>query len=236
MKSSHLKRFVVVGILLSSSGVLAGELPEDLAIVDSDPPANFVDSCQDRHANSRQQGIRVVHLVFDQPVALELDDLRVLTTGSHAPAILALNGEDENWTVLLDGPLPAGEASAISIGKGLCWVAFGSLPGDVNGDLVSDQDDVSALQDAIAAGSQDPQYDIDRDGEVNTADLDRLAVILSGSDGGRAWQGEIFDVSTMFIVCCCSAPPGICSDTMPNCPQGWQDVPCPCTLTSCPPF
>ena len=224
--------------LLTVPTALGQELPEDLEIVWSDPPQGYVDVLQDRDANRVPQGTTVISLEFNQPVVLTQSHVAVLTTGPDAPSILSVDGENETWSILLDGPIPAGEATAISIGKGLAWVAFGSLPGDVNSDCVSDQNDVAALAAAVQAGSQNVElFDIDRNGQVEAADVARLRALLSGSDGGTAWDGKQLYPTTLSITCCCSPPIGlfsVCADTMATCPGGWTEVPCPCTPSSCP--
>ena len=238
MKRSHLIVLLALVPLLTTTAALAQQLPEDLEIVSSDPPQGHVDVLQDHDANRVPQGTTVISLEFNQPVVLTEAHVKVLTTGTNAPSIISVDGEDETWSILLDGPIPPGEATAISIGKGLAWVAFGSLPGDVNCDYVSDRNDVAALAAAVRAGSQNLElFDIDRNGQVEAADVARLQVLFSGSDGGTAWDGKQLDPTTLSITCCCSPPIGpfgFCTDTMASCPGGWTEVPCPCSASSCP--
>ena len=238
MKRSYLIVLFTLVPFLTTPAVIAQELPEDLEIVWSDPPQGQVDVLQDRDANRVPQGSTVISLEFNQPVVLTQSHVVVLTTGPNAPSILSVDGENETWSILLDGPIPAGEATAISIGKGLAWIAFGSLPGDVNGDYVSDQNDVAVLRAAVRAGSQNVElFDIDRNGQVEAADVARLQVLLSGSDGGKAWDGKQLDPTTLTLICCCIIiTPGSstqCVDWLANCPLGWYEILCPCTPTSC---
>ena len=237
MKRSHLIVLSTLVPLLTVPVALAQQLPEDLEIVWSDPPQGHVDVLQDRDANRHAQGTTVVSLEFNQPVALTKNDVEVLSTGPNPPSVISVAGGDETWSILLDVPVAAGEATAISIGEGLAWVAFGSLPGDVSCDYVSDRNDVAALQAAVQAGSQNVElFDIDRNGRVEAADVARLQVLLSGSDGGTAWAGKQLDPARLVIICCCMIPTGtssLCADTMLTCPPGWLEVPCPCTSSSC---
>jgi hypothetical protein len=196
-----------------------------------------VDVGQDRNINRRAQGIQVIHIDFDQAVDLSSEDVAVRSTGPNVPEVVAVDGVDANWTILLDAPLPPGHASAISIGNGLAWVAFGSLPGDVNRDWVSDEADVTALEAALEEGTEDQEaFDVDRNGVIDAVDLARLAALLDGADGGKAWNGEELDPASLTLVCCCSpdiGPGSVCDNTLLACPPDWRTVPCPCTPSSC---
>ena len=116
MKRAHLIVLFTLVPLLTVPVALAQQLPEDLEIVWSDPPQGHVDVLPDRDANRHAQGTTVVSLEFNQPVALTKNDVEVLSTGPNPPSVISVAGEDETWSILLDVPVAAGEATAISIG------------------------------------------------------------------------------------------------------------------------
>ena len=67
-----------------------------------------------------------------------------------------------------------------------------ALPGDVNLDGAVDDHDIDDLYAAIGAGSNDLQYDVDRDGEVKLADADYLiSAIFNTTRGDTDLDGDV---------------------------------------------
>lgn len=95
--------------------------------------------------------------------------------------------------------IPAGEWTCLYHLASASEVCLGSLPGDVDGDRLTDEVDASSLMDCLEAGGCDArECDIDRQGICTTADVTRWVDLVNGAGTYDSWQ----DVS---IVACPSA-------------------------------
>ena len=201
-----------------------------IAIVSSVPVDGFVDARADASSAGSPLGISSIDLSFDTPVELSTECIDILTTASTAPQISTLTGADYDWTIELDSPMPSGESTAIVLWAGLVHIVYHSYPGDVDLDGVSDENDVTALEAAVQAGSSDlDRYDIDRDGDVDSADVDRLEDLLSGGYGGTVWWGV--DDPDLRVFCCCVVTDCTIHFTT-FCGSG-EEIACPCYPNPC---
>lgn len=76
--------------------------------------------------------------------------------------------------------------------------AVEELSGDFNGDGVVDGLDISLLRDAVLA--QDLTYDLDRNGQIDSEDLDFLVTNILGTNPGDANLDGVFDSSDLIQV------------------------------------
>lgn len=202
---------------------------EGIQIVASVPPDGFVDVRQDEDAAGNPQGITTIQVTFSASVLLTADCIDVLTTGSEAPSILSVAGADTDWTIELDSPIPAEETTGIAFWGALVTLIYQSHPADVNLNELSDQDDVTALEAAVVAGSTDvDRYDIDRNGTINSADVVRLQDLLDGGYANADWS--LPGGGTTFY-CCCVGP--VCEAHMGGCEEQSTEVACPCIPDPC---
>ena len=201
-------------------------LPNAVEIVWSDPADGFIDVRQVTDANQDPDGIRQIEVRFNTVVTLTGDCIDVLTTGGTAPLVESVTESGDNWIINLDGPIPAAESTAIVFDSGAVWLVIHSQPGDVNLDGTTDDDDATALDAAIEAGSNDlKRYDINRDGTVSSADAGGLDDILAIYDQTVwVWVEE--------VICCCTFDHcGV--DFGTGCPDGSTGGSCPCVPNPC---
>lgn len=98
------------------------------------------------------------------------------------------------WTTISTNveELPAGGMAPVSA---LLISDVGFLPGDVDGNGVSNAGDVAALRNSLSQGGAMTSTlaisaDIDRSGALTTFDLIREVDLLNGANTTRAWNGE----------------------------------------------
>ena len=203
-------------------------LASGVEIAWSDPADVFIDVRQIEDAGANPDGISQIRVDFSESVDLTSDCISILTTGGNSPAVQDVTGSGNEWTIDLDGPIPGGESTAIVFDSGAASVVIHSHPGDVNLDGTTDDDDGTALEEAIQAGETDlSRYDIDRDGDVDQSDADRLDEMLAVF-GGSVWR--IRPLPT--VLCCCAF--GDCSIHVTSaCGDGDTQVACPCVPNPC---
>ena len=203
-------------------------LPNAVRIVWSDPADGFIDVRQIEDANQNPDGITQIRVRFSESVTLTGDCIDVLTTGGDTPAVQSVTQSGDDWIIDLDGPIPGAESTAIVFDAGAASVLVHSHPGDVNLDGTTDDDDTTALNAAIQAGSTDlKRYDINRDGAVGSADADRLDDILA------VYNRTVWDPSPQpRLYCCCAW--GDCTVYIGSgCTDNDPEVACPCIPDSC---
>ncbi len=201
-----------------------------ITIVSSVPVDGFIDPRADASGAGNPLGILSIDVSFNTQVELTTDCIDILTTATTAPQVLSLTGADYDWTIVLDSPMPGGESTAIAFWGGLVGIIYHSQPANVDLNGVSDEDDLTALEAAVQAGSADlDRYDIDRDGDVDSADVDRLEGLLASGYGGVDW--EAYGREDNRFVCCCNL--GACNLRFAQfCPNG-TEVTCPCWSSLC---
>ncbi len=205
-----------------------------IRIVESDPADGFADVLPQLDPLGQAVGITSIEVAFDAPVELSPACIDVLSTAESSPTVSDVEGAGAFWTVHLDRPIPAGESTAIVLFGGAASVMLRAHPGDVNLDGLTDAEDLLALVRVIgSAGALVARHDMDRNGFVDDADVERLAGILE-SDGEVDWSLD----EPKQIFCCCHD--GVCSIHIGTigCVDGDEQVACPCTPNPCsePPF
>lgn len=174
------------------------DLDAPRAIIDSSPPPDAIDARQPTLPNSATPaGWKSIDMVFNGDLCLQvITDFSVAELGGTPPApfpaIRTPLAPREVRLTLTSAIEPGAWTRIAEITSG-ANVRLGFLPGDVNGDGVSDESDAITLGDHLA-GTVAPlplwATDIDRSGVATPADLLRLADLLNGGDPSGAWLGR----------------------------------------------
>lgn len=223
---------VALFIVTAYNGTVRGQqecVEENVAVSSSSPVDGFVDVLQDADANGEPQGISQIEITFNTTtVDLTADCIDILTTGGEVPLVADVSKNGSVWTIVLDRPIPGGESTALVLWSGKVSIVLESHPGDVNFDRRTDGDDLTALNAAVIAGSNDlARYDINRNGTVEYSDVSRLQQILDATNGGTVWLTD-----KPQVYCCCTN--GVCEIVLgSSCPQGGTSAGCPCVPNPC---
>lgn len=205
--------------------------PERLTLSWSNPPDGWVDVGRDRDRLGLADGVRSFDLKFNQPVELTHDRVDVISTSSNPPSIKQIVGYAHHWRIELEQPIPPGETTILSVDHGGVFVHVYSRPGDVNGDLRSDEQDYEFLRETVStAQGYDTYFDIDRNGTLDGEDVTQLGVLLFGDGNGSPWLGIQHGPSTT-AKCCCDGD--YCFVYPAGCPEGVSAGTCPCGPSSC---
>jgi hypothetical protein len=168
-------------------------------VVDAFPPNCAIDARQPVRINdpSGQLGWQEWTFTFNcdpRVIAREPSDFRV-SVAEGLPLLIETvvpGPENETLAVRLREPIPAGHWTCLEhTSSDRKWCA-GYLPGDMNGDRVSDAVDIDALIDALNGIALLPEYatDVDRSSITNAHDLLRLIDLLNGADPFDEWLGR----------------------------------------------
>lgn len=201
-------------------------LPADVEFAWTDPPDGYVDTKQfyDTQATG---SVHTLAVEFSTPVDLDTNCVEVITTGEDAPEVAAITGSGSSWTIELNTPIPAGEATAFSFGNGVLSVVVHSHPGDVNLDGVTNADDFTELSAAIAANPDTELHDFNRDGVVGLDDAGVLLDFVS-QPVEIVWNEWV----SAGIKCCCTGT--TCSVIYgEQCPDDDEEIACPCVPNPC---
>ncbi len=107
-------------------------------------------------------------------------DARIETTLGEGNYYLAISGVGEA------DPAFGGYSDYASIGQFTIQGIIQTVAGDVTDDTLVNADDIDQLFGALKLGLNDPIYDIDKNGVVDSADLDELLFNILGSNYGDA--------------------------------------------------
>lgn len=202
--------------------------PYVLEIVWSNPADGFIDVRQIEDANNNPDGITQISVRFSESVTLTADRIKVVTTGATAPLVESVTQNGDDWIIDLDRPMPAAESTAIVFDAGATWVLIHSHPGDVNLDGSTDWNDATTLNIAIETPPGDiTGYDINRDGQLSSADVGSLASVIAVYDG-RDWSVEPLG---HVLCCCCFDSCGVYVGS--SCPSDNTETDCPCVPNPC---
>jgi len=162
----------------------------------SDPPHGAIDARQPYDPTAREVlfGWQEILLTFsDDPGSLAIGDITVSVVPDDvaAPGILGVAPEPEGYLVTLDGTIPTGHWTCVSVTGLVGRTCLGYLPGDANGDGLSSTGDILALIDSLngVTGRVLPAYasDMDRSGVPSTEDILRLIDLLNGAASFEIW-------------------------------------------------
>ena len=201
--------------------------PDVIEIAWSDPLDGYIDVGQVTDADQYADGIRQIAVRFNTAVTLTVDRIEVVTTGDSAPLVESVTPSGDHWIIDLDRPIPAAESTAIVFDAGVAWVLIHSHPGDVNLDGTTDWNDAIALDAAIEARwTEVTGYDVNRDGQVSSADVDSLAGVIA------FYNGTVWNVESLGQVLCCCVFDRCSVAVGSSCAAGGE-VSCPCVPNPC---
>ncbi len=223
--------YLALIVSVSPGALHADDSLLDVDVLSSDPPNGYVDVRSDRDVFGNPQGISTISITLNQEVDLSARIVDVISTIGTL-RVLSIEGGGREWSINLDGPIPAGESTIVSIDEGSVLLSFHSRPGDVNLDGVSNEEDVRSLMAAISSKEAAVQdLDINRDGIVSIQDVEDLQIILEGSDGMIAWADVVFPLPVTGQCCCIAS---MCFIHPGDCPIGsTKALVCPCQADSC---
>lgn len=155
------------------------------AIVDSSPPNGAIDARQPTEPDGTgANGWSSIDLTYN-------GDTCLLRATDFNVSLLEQLG---NRTIRLDlGTfITPGTWNTLTDATSGLSVRIGSLPGDVNGDGVVDENDLATLLVELTSGATLPIWsiDIDRNGTLAPPDLLRLIDLFSGADFFDDWNGR----------------------------------------------
>jgi hypothetical protein len=175
------------GVYVGDETVCAAGVPESCTI---DPRYPHLPT--DPNASLGLTSLEVT--LYCGPSPLTVDDLsvRLDPTGPPVPGIVGLTEIDPaTVAVTLDAPIPPAHWLCIGLTGSTNEVCVAALPGDVNGDLVTGFEDLTALLNDMTGPRVLPLHscDIDRDEQCLFTDLLGLIDLLTGANEFNAWDG-----------------------------------------------
>ncbi len=161
------------------------------------PPTEAIDARQPHAADDADLhfGWETVDLAYSGPVErLTVDDFTVQLEGAgETPTVIELEIlDDENVRVHLDQPIAPGAWTTVTYNCLGSSVRMGYLPGDVNGDGISNPNDILAIIDTLNGVIDLPGYatDINRSGSSEPLDILTLIDLLNGAGAFAEWNGQ----------------------------------------------
>ena len=123
--------------------------------------------------------------------------LREIDDGGSPNAITGIDDHgDGTFTLHLARPITPGSITTVSAtldDGSVVSAQYTSHPGNVNGDISADENDVLLLLDSLSGTVSPPldqfNSDIDHSGQSSPADILRLIDLLNGADGYNSWLG-----------------------------------------------
>jgi hypothetical protein len=181
------------GQVNAHQALLAAELT--ITINSSNPPDGAVDARQPSEPDgSRPTGWRVIEITFDDEFAeLAPGDFSVTKIGGMGvtPSVAAVSSVAADTIILaLNRSLEPVTRTTITYLESQSAITLNVLPGDVNGDGVSDADDVLALKESLDDPDSDlPEWswDMDRSRVRSPLDLIRLMDLFNGAEAYMAY-------------------------------------------------
>lgn len=167
-------------------------------IIDSVPPEGAVDARwpHDPDGNNRI-GWNSIDLTFPGDVStLVPEDFRIRKFGGNdpAPAVFELIQIENNiLRVVLDDFIEVGAWTQFEHIPSGTKVRIAHLPGDVNGNRISNIEDIFEIMasiSGIASPREDWSIDLDHSGEVQPGDLHTLLNLLNGGGGFESYMGS----------------------------------------------
>ena len=138
------------------------------------------------------------------------DDTETITLMNAAGSIVQQFAYDDGWHTTTDGAghslefvdpsapdpnrwsIADGWRASVAVNGTPGAVSF-DLPGDFDGDQQIDEHDIDLLAAAIRAGQDDPRFDLNHDGLINSSDRDQLIREVLESDYGDSTLDGVFD-------------------------------------------
>lgn len=159
-----------------------GTIASGEKIVASDPPSGFLDP--DQYA-----ALDRFTVTFDSANYVYIDEITVEVTGGIQPNVIQTRrregDEPDTVEIVLDGPLPIGEATRITLDDGATVnvIEYTLVPGDANSDGVVDLLDVCEFQNCFGNGTltgscKALDFNVD-----DTIDLDDLSTLVGEITG-----------------------------------------------------
>ncbi len=167
------------------------------AILSSSPPSGAIDARKPTDPDgSHTYGWQVLDLTFTVYASLQTPaDFTVTQDGGVgvAPPVTDVAAADDRHTTLtLDAVIGMRAWTTVQHALSGTLVRLGSLPADVNGNGISDGNDVTALATALSGGGPSRpiwSLDIDRSEAVTPADLLEAIDLLNGAGAYEAFLG-----------------------------------------------
>jgi len=169
------------------------------SIQSGDPPDCSIDARYphdpDDKSNILGRGIVIVN--FDcSPDILESESFSVTPPGVTSVIEIIPTIKLHSFGLRLSQPIVSGDWTCIEHTISQSMICLGSLPGDVNGDSLSNENDVKSLIEHIHGLIIPPlnqwQCDIDRSGDCKPMDILAVIDLLNGASMFDAWFGTQF--------------------------------------------
>jgi len=163
----------------------------------ADPPDGAIDARQPSDPQALQaMGWNAVTVTLNGEVcSATLADFQIteINGAEPVPAVIDVQQLTINTVLLtLDPPIEPGAWTTITHLPSGSSTVLGFLPGDVNGDAMSDVGDIGALVDSLnGVGPALPEWstDLDRSGQTTPNDILTLIDLLNGADAFIMWNG-----------------------------------------------
>ena len=166
-----------------------------IEILFSNPGMGYNDAGQphEPYEPENPQGYDTIQLwMSDAATGAEADDFYVMTSEGYSMPIKSIGVSTNIVTIELYEPIPVQAWTAVTHCSRTS-ACIGYLPGDVNSDNISNGVDILAQINCLNYPQLYCTYkwshDIDRDGDIDEDDLDRLVDLLDGT-GYDSWYGE----------------------------------------------
>jgi hypothetical protein len=118
-------------------------------------------------------------------VTVTCEVIGAAASAADCPSVAAVDSQGSATFILsLSAPIPPGARTTFSFAGTAATLPYEYLPGDVDFSGAVNEDDLIALQEALADGSAEfsgnlPRYDIDRSGSVDATDFVRLHELVA---------------------------------------------------------
>ncbi len=191
----------------------------------TDPSAGKVIADAQLDHNDKVLGPRQMTVQYTASRTLDAADVDLSCNQSNCPDVDSVTGTGTTHVIHFTSNMTPGMELTVDIDGDIVVVKF--YPGDFDGDGDTDSNDETILANAVSGGSKSTNFDINKDGKVDTVDELEWDDIETTFGVGVVWANYVLDDT-----CCCDS--GSCTTVAEiSCPAG-SSTSCPCTPTSCP--
>ncbi len=170
-------------------------VPAPLTLLSSFPPSDSIDARQPSDiGGANPAGWDTIHLMFDaDPTGLGAEDFTITTDPPVTnPTIQSVTVLNDTVTIQLDGFIPVEAWTIFTHNASGQSVRLGYLPGDVNGSLQSNAQDITSLVNAINGVGpilEDWSTDVNRSNMTQSQDITTLVNLLNGAGSFNVFFG-----------------------------------------------